>query len=619
MSDSIDLDLIRSNGPFLQAIVQRNVQLKRIAGNMVGRCPFHAEETPSFTVYEDGHFHCFGCGKHGTVFDWYMLREHIDFPAAKARVLTEAGFNRPEAKHVNGNGARAAEFDVIYDYHDAAGNLVVQAVRGRNKKFTQRRPDGRGGWIPQGCATPPLYREKAVREAAPGSTIWICEGEKDADRIGDHVISTTNIGGANAWRPHYAPLFKGHHVIVLQDNDKAGRDRSVVIKASLLAVAASVTVLDLPGLPEKGDVSDWLDAGHTYEDMQRLARQAHEQQQPKGRILTGDRFVSDVAAPHWLIEKIVQRGRLYACTSLTGHGKTAVWLFNGCMIQAGRNIGNLRTTQGNVLYLAGENPEDVKYRLLGMIETYRLKPKDLPYVLPGNFPLTDEAAEVLKKEIDAIGIEFSLIVGDTAASYFPGEDENDNVAAGSYARTLRTFTCCRGGPAVITLAHPIKHASKDNLLPRGGGAFLNELDGNLVNYREGEVSSLHWCGKIRGPDFDPISFKLRSVQTGLIDQWEAPFQTVVAEPMSEEAAADQAHQSMSEENVVLRILRDNPKWMSVKIAEAAGWTDDEGRPQRWKVVRVLQRLSDDKLIHQPRKRGPWKITQKGLSEIEVGQ
>lgn len=337
--------------------------------------------------------------------------------------------------------------------------------------------------------------------------------------------------------------------------------------------------------------------------------------QPPNRILTGEKFVSDVAPPLWLIEKIVQKGRLYSCTSLTGHGKTAVWLYIACMIQAGRMIGTLRATQGNVLYLAGENPEDVKYRLLGMVETFRLKPEHIPYVLPKTFPMTEEAADLLHKEISDFGVEFCLVVGDTAATYFPGEDENDNVAAGSYARTLRSFTCSFGSPAVVFLCHPIKNAARDNLLPRGGGAFLNELDGNLVNYLDGEVSNLHWQGKIRGPDFDAISYKLRQVQTGLIDQWEEPFQTVVAEPLSAESAAAHAQQSVTEENVVLRSLRDNPNWMPAQVAESAGWTDPNGQPQRWKVHRLLQRLSADKLISQARKKGPWKVTQKGIEEL----
>ena len=62
-----------------------------------------------------------------------------------------------------------------------------------------------------------------------------------------------------------------------------------------------------------------------------------------GRILSGAEFIAGHTPPVWLIDGIVQRSRLYACTSPTGHGKTAVWLFNACMVQAGRMIGQLET------------------------------------------------------------------------------------------------------------------------------------------------------------------------------------------------------------------------------------------------------------------------------------
>ena len=65
----------------------------------------------------------------------------------------------------------------------------------------------------------------------------------------------------------------------------------------------------------------------------------------------------------------------------------------------------------------------------------------------------------------------------------------------------------------MALCHPTKGASRSNLLPRGGGAFLNEFDGNLVlwSHALGEVTELHWCGKIRGPDFSRLGYRLRQV------------------------------------------------------------------------------------------------------------
>lgn len=337
--------------------------------------------------------------------------------------------------------------------------------------------------------------------------------------------------------------------------------------------------------------------------------------QTRNRILSGAEFVASHRPPVWLIDGLVQRSRLYACTSLTGHGKTAVWLFNACMVQAGRMIGHLETFQGNVLILAGENPSDLQARMIGTARALSIKHKDLPYVLPYSFPMTDEEADALKQEIAALGVPFALVLGDTAASFFPGDDDNSNVQAGNYGRTLRTFTQdCQGNPAVVVLSHPVKNAHRGNLLPRGGGAFLNELDGNLCLWSEamGEVTELHWQGKIRGPDFSPFGYKLRSVNTGLLDERDRPEMTIVAEPMSEEAVADHKQQNLANEDVILRTLRDNPEWSVARMAREAGWINDHDQPMKAKVQRAIATLEADKMIVKPRRGGKWVLTEKGL-------
>lgn len=342
-----------------------------------------------------------------------------------------------------------------------------------------------------------------------------------------------------------------------------------------------------------------------------------------GRILTGSDFVASFVAPDWLIDGILQRGRLYACTSLTGHGKTAVWLYVACMIAAGRKIGHLETEPGNVLILAGENPEDLKARMLGMGRAFNLKPEQMPYVLPGSFPMTEEEAEKLRRDIDALGVPFALIIPDTAASYFPGDDENSNVQAGNYARILRTLTTCSGNPAVVLLAHPIKNAGRDNLLPRGGGAFLNEMDGNLTLWSDelGEMTSLHWHGKIRGPDFDPLIFRLKNIETGRQDKKGRPILTIAAQPIDDMEAANQTAQTIANENAILKILHDNPKWSLSQIAREIGWVADPkagepiGEPQRYKVTRTLQSLSREKLVRKYRKK--WAVTEAGKKALEA--
>src|SRR5262249_3404695 len=139
------------------------------------------------------------------------------------------------------------------------------------------------------------------------------------------------------------------------------------------------------------------------------------------------------------------------------------------------------------------------------------------------------------QEVDSLGINPVMLVVDTAAAYFPGEDDNQNVQMGEYGRILRSLTGCKGRPAIVVLSHLVKNAERDNLIPRGGGAFLNELDGNLTLWSEalGETTTLHWQGKIRGADFAPVEFSLSPVSVPkLTDSWGRPFVSVVAQVLS---------------------------------------------------------------------------------------
>jgi hypothetical protein len=126
---------------------------------------------------------------------------------------------------------------------------------------------------------------------------------------------------------------------------------------------------------------------------------------------------------------------------------------------------------------------------------------------------------------------------------------------------------------------------------------------------------MHWCGKIRGPDFSPLGYRLRTVPTGLTDEKNRPEMTIIAEPMSEEAVADHAKQTRTNEDTVLRALRDHPDGSFNQIAREAGWVDDSDRPERWRVQRAIDALAADKLVQQERKRGSWTLTDKGRKAL----
>ena len=100
-----DIDEIKSRLNIVDIIGER-VTLKKAGRNLKGLCPFHNEKTPSFIVSPDRQtFHCFGCGKGGSVFDFVMLIEHVDFAEALETLADKAGVilerrpaDTPEAK-----------------------------------------------------------------------------------------------------------------------------------------------------------------------------------------------------------------------------------------------------------------------------------------------------------------------------------------------------------------------------------------------------------------------------------------------------------------------------------------------------------------------------------------
>ncbi|RLB83102.1 MAG: hypothetical protein DRH17_03345 [Deltaproteobacteria bacterium] len=78
----MDVSVIRDSVDLVSVAEAAGVELKRSGNRHVGLCPFHADETPSFTVFPDGHFHCFGCGEHGDAIDFIQRLHGYTFKEA---------------------------------------------------------------------------------------------------------------------------------------------------------------------------------------------------------------------------------------------------------------------------------------------------------------------------------------------------------------------------------------------------------------------------------------------------------------------------------------------------------------------------------------------------------
>jgi hypothetical protein len=178
-----------------------------------------------------------------------------------------------------------------FDYEDETGAILYQVERKefqnhdgsfvqdgkkRKKTFSQRRPDGNGGWISgpgclDGVRRIPYRLPELIEAVGTGAMVVIAEGERCIDLLrGSNVPATCNSGGAKNWRPCHSAYLSGADVVVLPDNDMTGRAHLDQMAASLVEAGATVRVLDLPGLPPKGDVVDWAANGGTAGDLHSL-------------------------------------------------------------------------------------------------------------------------------------------------------------------------------------------------------------------------------------------------------------------------------------------------------------------------------------------------------------
>lgn len=255
----------------IYAIINARTPLVKQGRDWAALCPFHDERTPSFTVTPEKRlFFCHGCGAGGSVVDFVMRFDGLEFPAALDRVASEAGVQKPEKPQPKPR----AKIVKTYDYIDENGELVYQVCRMEPKDFRQRRPDGNGWtWSIKDCRQVP-YNLPAIL-AKPSHTVLIVEGEKDADNlISAGLLATTNSGGSKKFPDELCHWFTGRNVVILPDNDEPGRAHAAVVAGKLQRLAASVRVVELPGLPPKGDVSDWLAAGGTADQLRALCKAA---------------------------------------------------------------------------------------------------------------------------------------------------------------------------------------------------------------------------------------------------------------------------------------------------------------------------------------------------------
>jgi hypothetical protein len=391
----------------------------------------------------------------------------------------------------------ASRIVAAYDYRDEQGELLYQAVRYEPKKFVQRKPNGKGGWdwtVDGVCPVP--YRLPEML-AAFHDTVFICEGEKDADALAKRgFVATTNAGGSKNWQPELNEHFAGKTVYILPDNDAPGRKHALQVASNLHGVADSVRIVPLPDLPEKGDVSDWLAAGGETSELVDMCKavpawspeQASAPEAPPSTDIAATPFSwidpLDIPVRRFVYGKHFIRQFLSMTVAPGGVGKSSLGIVEALAMASGKPLLGVKPERRLKVWLFnGEDPvEELWRRIMAAAVRYGLKIEDIEghlFVDSGRrMPVviaeqTREGAVITAPVVDAVKATITanaidvMIVDPFVSSH--RVSENDNNAVERVAKTWSAIadeTNC----AIDLVHHSRKTGGAEVVVEDGRGA-----------------------------------------------------------------------------------------------------------------------------------------------------
>lgn len=415
----------------------------------------------------------------------------------------------PEWERANDNGDRPRETG-HYEYADADGTVLYRTVRieqvGKRKRFQAQRPDGRGGWINgMGDALRVPYRLPEIRAAIERATlkdqdmptVYLVEGERKADKLASWGLVATAVAfGCKGWRKEYADALAGCTVIILPDNDDEGRGFAGKAGTDLQGAGCSIRIIDLPGLPPKGDIMDWTGSA---EDLRALVEKMPAPAAETFAVADLGAWATIQPTPKpFIMAGFVPARELTLATGAGGANKSTFGQQLATCCAAGVPMLGIDVMQGPALYITAEDDDD----RLHWMQTHicRALAVDMAGMAGklhlvslrgrlGNELATFDAEgklrpapsfQLLKATIEQTGS--SLVVLDNAAHLFAG-NENDRQQVTAFVNLL--YSLCRDlGVTIILVAHSNKAGDSYS----GSTAWLNAVRSQIVLQRpEGAI------------------------------------------------------------------------------------------------------------------------------------
>ncbi len=244
-------------------------------------CPFHEDHDPSNQLYpESNKFKCFACGKYGDVLDLVQqytgktLNETIGYDIdSKETKIAEY------IKNKFNTSKKGYSFNRVHFYHDEKGDIISAKIIFKDSGNGDKdalQVNIKDNWKVEFGEIKHnyLFNLPGILSArVKNKPIFLVEGEKDAETlIRRGFIATTTRDGASSWKADYNKYLAGNDIIIIGDNDSAGRKYVDTIKKELLTKSKSFKIIELPELQEKQDITDWFENGHTKDELKNILK-----------------------------------------------------------------------------------------------------------------------------------------------------------------------------------------------------------------------------------------------------------------------------------------------------------------------------------------------------------
>lgn len=365
-----------------------------------------------------------------------------------------------------------------YDYVNEKGNLLYQNCRYDPKNFVQRKPNGRDWCYNLNGVRRVPYHLPEIISATQQDWIFFVEGEADVEALRKLGLTATTTGSVTSWQDAFKKYFKNKLICIIPDNDEKGRDFARKVAKSLYSVATEIRILNLPGLQEKEDVSDWLRNGGNKHQFIELIDNVPKYEPPKKRIQTIPLSEVEEKNIGWLWDNRIPKNMFSLLVGNVGATKSFLSIYLAAQISTGRPLAGAKipTEKGSTIIFSNEDPLDVA-----------LKPRlnaheaDCSKIFAYSFvnlkdSKTDEFSllehlDLLGELIDEIG-DVKLIIFDPITAYLRGVDANSNSEVRTALIGLQNL-CQTKETTALGISHFSKKAQLDVIYRTLGSTAFN--------------------------------------------------------------------------------------------------------------------------------------------------